>query len=81
MGVEVNELGNLATVKADASPVTSEPESPADTQSKRDYVDNDQLARMGKRQVLRVCFPIRKEARQAAFNCAWLRVSLTATAS
>lgn len=54
MGNEATELGNLATVKADASPAVSEPESPADVHTQRDYDDNEQLARLGKRQVLRV---------------------------
>lgn len=81
MGAESTELGNLATVKADASPVVSEPESPVDTQSKRDYVDNDQLARMGKKQVLRVRFHDTRKAQSAAFNGALALPCATMTIS
>lgn len=58
MGAETtaHELGHLASVKANSARVVNEPESPSDTQTKRDYVDNDQLARIGKKQVLKVCF-------------------------
>lgn len=66
MGNEATELGNLATVKADASPAVSEPESPADVHTQRDFNDNEQLARLGKRQVLRVSFWI------YPVFCAWL---------
>ncbi|CAM1509634.1 Fc.00g033730.m01.CDS01 [Cosmosporella sp. VM-42] len=48
-----HELGNLAAVKVNQSRVSVEAEPRSASQSTSEYVDNDQLARLGKKQVLK----------------------------
>ena len=50
-----HEMGNMATVKtAHEDPVMMEPEPNSEVASKSDYGDKDNLARLGKKQVLKV---------------------------
>lgn len=50
------ELGNTAAVKATKPRVTEEATEPnSSSRSTLGYVDNDQLARLGKKPVLKVC--------------------------
>jgi hypothetical protein len=50
-----HELGNLATAKASAPRVTEEPSSiHGEGKPNREYDDNQALARLGKKSVLRV---------------------------
>lgn len=48
------EMGNMATIKANGADVVVDAEPNSAAQSMSDYVDNDQLARLGKKQVLKV---------------------------
>jgi hypothetical protein len=49
----INDLANVAAVKAHEAPVTVEIE-PNPARSANGYTDRDQLARLGKQQVLKV---------------------------